>query len=67
FGKLAVLSGPGLLWALVACVIKLVVVFVLASIVENSIARGRFLLTSRVTWLGFGVAALSLVFYLTGL
>lgn len=67
FGKLAALSGPGLLWALVAGVIKLAVLFVLASLVENSIARGRFLLTSRVTWLGFGVAALSLVFYLTGL
>lgn len=47
--------------------IKLLVVFILASLMENSLARGRFLLIPRVTWLGFGVAALSFVFYLTGL
>jgi len=55
------------MWAVLATCIKLLVVFVLAGLVENSLARGRFLLTHRVTWLGFGVAALAFVFYLTGL
>ncbi len=67
FGNAAELTAGALLWALVAMVIKLVVVFILASLLENSLARGRFLLIPRVTWLGFGVAALSFVFYLTGL
>jgi hydrogenase-4 component C len=36
-------------------------------VIENTRARGRFLLTGRVTWMGFGVAALAFMFYLTGL
>lgn len=67
FGKVAEFTAFSLLWALAATVIKLVVIFTLASLLENSLARGRFLLIPRVTWLGFGVAALSFVFYLTGL
>ena len=47
--------------------VKLLVVFVLASLVENSLARGRFLLTQHVTWLGVRCCgALAFVFYLTG-
>ncbi|MGM3173609.1 respiratory chain complex I subunit 1 family protein [Dickeya lacustris] len=67
FGKAETLSAAGLLWGTLALAIKLVVVFTLAALIENSLARGRFLLTGRVTWLGFGVAALAFVFYLTGL
>jgi hydrogenase-4 component C len=67
FGRVETLTAPALLWALIAAIIKLAVVFILASLMENSLARGRFLLIPRVTWLGFGVAALSFVFYLTGL
>lgn len=43
---------------------KLLVIFILASVYENSLARGRFLLTSKVTWAGFGLATLAFVFYL---
>lgn len=67
FGCAATLSLPALLVAAIALPLKLVVVFVLAALIENSMARGRFLLTSRVTWVGFGLATLSFVFYLTGL
>lgn len=67
FGKAATLSASALFFALILMLIKLLVVFVLASLVENSLARCRFLMTHRVTWLGFGVAALAFVFYLTGL
>nr|WP_314263141.1 respiratory chain complex I subunit 1 family protein [uncultured Moellerella sp.] len=67
FGKASVFTAGSLLLALVLMLVKLLVVFVLASVVENSMARGRFLLTHHVTWLGFGVAALGFVFYLTGL
>ncbi|ETO41810.1 respiratory chain complex I subunit 1 family protein [Morganella sp. EGD-HP17] len=67
FGSASVLTTGSLLLALGLMLVKLLVIFVLASLVENSLARGRFLLTHHVTWLGFGVAALGFVFYLTGL
>ncbi|POZ61246.1 respiratory chain complex I subunit 1 family protein [Chromobacterium alticapitis] len=60
--------APGALLAAAAWLpLKLLAVFFIASVIENSMARGRFLLTARVTWVGFGLAALSFVFYLTGL
>ena len=67
FGLAAIPAAGSLVVALFALVLKLVAVFVLAALVENSMARGRFLLVSRVTWIGFGLAALSFIFYLTGL
>jgi hydrogenase-4 component C len=60
------LDGGGWVVSLVVLPIKLLVVFGLAGLVENSMARGRFLLTSRVTWVGFGFAVLAFVFHLTG-
>ena len=67
FGNAAAFTVGSLIFAIVLLLVKLLVIFVLASLVENSLARGRFLLTHHVTWLGFGVAALGFVFYLTGL
>lgn len=67
FGKAAEMTAGALVLALILMLIKLLVVFILASLFENTLARGRFLLTHQVTWIGFGVAALSFVFYLTGL
>ncbi|CPR21389.1 respiratory chain complex I subunit 1 family protein [Brenneria goodwinii] len=67
FGKAETLTLTALAGGTIAFLIKLIVVFFVAAIVENSLARGRFLLTGHVTWLGFGVAALAFVFYLTGL
>lgn len=61
------LSLVSVLTATVIFVLKLLVIFVLASLYENSLARGRFLLTPRVTWSGFGVAALAFVFYFSKL
>ncbi len=67
FGAAGTLSVGALLLALVWLIIKLLVVFVLASLVENGLARGRFLLTHHVTWVGFSIAVLAYVFWLTGL
>ena len=56
--------------SLLTCVLvplKLLAVFVLFGLIENSMARGRYMLTSHVTWIGFGIAVLAFVFYLTGL
>lgn len=67
FGNAVTLSVGSLLLSLCLTLLKVLVLFVLASIVENALARGRFLLTHHVTWLGFSLAALSYVFWLTGL
>ncbi|MEH2921321.1 respiratory chain complex I subunit 1 family protein [Samsonia erythrinae] len=67
FGKATALTVGTLALAAVLMLLKLLVVFVLASLFENTLARGRFLLAYQVTWVGFGVAALSFVLYLTGL
>lgn len=53
--------------AVIAVPVRLAVVFALAGLIENSMARTRYIMTSKVTWVGFGVAALSFVFYLAGL
>ena len=67
YGNAAVLSIGGVVLAAVFFLIKVLAVCLLSALVENSMARGRFLLTSRITWVGFGVASLSFVFYLAGL
>jgi hydrogenase-4 component C len=67
FGNAGTLTAGAMILALVITLIKLLAVFVLASVVENSLARGRFLLTHHLTWLGFSLAALSYVLWLTGL
>lgn len=67
FGKAETFTLAALIGGATAFIIKLVAVFFVAALIENSLARGRFLLTGHVTWLGFGVAALAFVFYLTGL
>ncbi|QOV62838.1 respiratory chain complex I subunit 1 family protein [Kosakonia pseudosacchari] len=67
FGNAVTLSVGAMALSLVITLLKLLVLFVLASVVENSLARGRFLLTHRLTWLGFSLAALSYVLWLTGL
>lgn len=67
FGSAGDLSAIAVLLGVLFFVIKLLLVYVVACIFENTLARGRFLLTSRVTWVGFAIAALAFVFYLTGL
>ena len=67
FGNVATLNIGGIALAAVLFLIKVLAVYLLTALVENGMARGRFLLTSRITWVGFGVASLSFVFYLAGL
>lgn len=67
FGRAQELSLACLLTSLVVTLLKVLLIFVLASIAENTLARGRFLLIHHATWLGFSLAALAWVFWLTGL
>jgi len=52
FGNASTLTAGAMALALIITLVKLLVVFVLASVVENTLARGRFLLTHHLTWLG---------------
>jgi hydrogenase-4 component C len=66
----AIGANPGVMDVVIAVValpVRLAVLFALAGLIENSMARTRYIMTSKVTWVGFGVAALSFVFYLAGL
>lgn len=67
YGATATPTVGTLLWAALAFVVKLAVVFVVVALIENSSARNRFFMASRATWAGFGIATLALVFYLVGL
>ena len=46
---------------------EILVVFVLACVFENTLSRTRFMLTGRLTVVGFGISVLAFVFYFTGL
>ncbi len=67
FGAASALDLPSLAFGALAFLVKVVVILVAVGVVENSVARARFRLTSRHTWLGLGVASLAFVFHLAGL
>lgn len=67
FGAAQTLSFGGLLWGVIAFFIKLLLVFVLACVFENTLARTRFMLAGRLTLMGFCVSIFAFVFYLIGL
>jgi hydrogenase-4 component C len=67
FGSPVELSVGGVLFGLLIFAMKVLLIFLAVGIVENSVARARFRLTPQHSWLGMGVAALALVFYLVGL
>ncbi len=67
YGATASLTAPSLLFAALAFLVKLAAVFVAVALIENSVARHRFFMTSHSTWIGFGVATLALGFYMVGL
>lgn len=67
YGAAASPNPADLFVAALFFLVKLVIVFVVVALIENSVARSRFFMTSRATWTGFGIATLSLVFYLVGL
>ena len=51
----------GLLLAVVVAALKLLIGVLVIALFENSMARLRFVETSRITWAGFGFAFLAFV------
>jgi hydrogenase-4 component C len=67
FGAAAELSPIALLIGLVVYLIKLLVIFFVVSLIENSVTRVRFKLLSRQSWVVVGISVLALAFYIVGL
>lgn len=64
FGSATGLSIWAGLLAVVAFLIKAVVLYALAALAENAMARVRFIKAPSVTWIAFGVGLLCFAFYL---
>jgi hydrogenase-4 component C len=67
FGSMAAPSIGGVLLALVAFLFKAALLYMLAALVENSMARVRFIKSSSVTWIALGVGLLCFAFYLVNI
>ncbi|MDR0501022.1 MAG: NADH-quinone oxidoreductase subunit H [Coriobacteriales bacterium] len=67
FGSAAELAPAALIIGLVVFLLKLFVIFMVVSLIENSMTRVRFKLLSQQTWIVVGVSALALIFYIVGL
>jgi len=64
FGSLSSLSYSGFAFSLIVFLLKLTFIYVLVALLENSMARVRFMKASTVTWTALGAGLLSFVFYL---
>ena len=67
FGSAVELTPLALLIGLGVFLLKLVVIFFVVSIIENSVTRVRFKLLSQQSWAVVGISALAFIFYLVGL
>ncbi|TCP97224.1 hydrogenase-4 component C/hydrogenase-4 component D [Cricetibacter osteomyelitidis] len=67
FGAAQELTISAVVFGAIWFFIKLLVVFVLACVFENTLSRTRFMLTGRLTIVGFGISVFAFMFYLIGL
>lgn len=64
FGAMTILSLLGLILAAVVFLLKAVLWYFIAAILENAMARTRFMNAPAIVWVALGAALLSFVFYL---
>jgi hydrogenase-4 component C len=64
FGNQATLTLPSILIAALLFLVKALVIFIVAGLAENSMARLRFVKAPSVIWIALGAALFSFVFYL---
>ncbi len=67
FGSMATPAVGGSLFALLVFLAKAALLYAIAALVENSMARVRFIKASSVTWIAFGVGLLCFAFYLVNI
>jgi hydrogenase-4 component C len=64
FGSMTQLTLPGLVIAVIGFLLKAIVFYFVVALLENAMARMRFMKAPAATWLALGAAVLSFVFYL---
>jgi hydrogenase-4 component C len=64
FGSMTKLTVAGIFVAILAFLLKVLVFYFVAALLENAMARMRFMKAPAATWLALGAALLSFVFYL---
>jgi hydrogenase-4 component C len=64
FGSMTTISFPALLLALFIFLLKAAVLYLIAAVLENAMARIRFLKAPAFTWVAVGVGLLCFAFYL---
>jgi hydrogenase-4 component C len=67
FGSAVALTPLALIVALIVYLLKLLAIFLVVSLIENTVTRVRFKLLSRQCWIVVGIASLSFIFYVIGL
>ena len=64
FGAMTSLSLAGFVVALVVFLLKALLWFFIAAVLENAMARTRFMNAPVIVWVALGMALLSFIFYL---
>jgi hydrogenase-4 component C len=64
FGSMVEFTALGVLVAPLAFLLKAIVIYFIVAVLENVMARMRFMKAPAATWLALGAAVLSFVFYL---
>ena len=67
FGSASSLAPLDIFIGFVVYVAKVLAVFLIASVIENSVMRVRYKILDRYTWFVMGIASLSLVFLVIGI
>jgi len=66
-GSMTELSIVGAVVAIVAFLVKAAIFYFVVALLENAMARMRFMKAPAATWLALGAAVLSFVFYLANI
>jgi len=67
FGSAIVMTAPALALGLIVYLLKMIVIFFICTIIENVVARVRYRLLGRQTWVVVGISAFAFVFFIVGL
>jgi len=67
FGSMTTLSPLGALVSVLAFFVKAILFYFVVAVLENAMARMRFMKVPAATWLALGAAVLSFVFYLANI
>jgi hydrogenase-4 component C len=67
FGSMIMPSVPGVVISVIAFLVKAAVFYFIVALLENAMARMRFMKAPAATWLALGTAVLSFVFYLANI